>query len=71
MSGPRAFHQVPVAEVISETDEACSLVLAVPPELASAFSYQPGQFLTVRVPAGGSRSSTVPGRTLSAIQLEA
>ena len=56
MSGPRAFHQVPVAEVISETDDACSLVLAVPPELASAFAYRPGQFLTVRVPdgAGGS-----------------
>ena len=56
MSGPRAYHQVPVAEVISETDDACSLVLAVPPELADAFAYRPGQFLTVRVPdgAGGS-----------------
>jgi 3-ketosteroid 9alpha-monooxygenase subunit B len=56
MTPPRAYHRVPVAEVISETDEACSLVLAVPPELASAFSYRPGQFLTVRVPAadGGS-----------------
>ena len=52
MTGPRAYHRVPVAEVISETDEACSLVLAVPPELASAFSYRPGQFLTVRVPDG-------------------
>ena len=56
MSGPRAYHQVPVAEVISETDDACSLVLAVPPQLADAFAYRPGQFLTVRVPdgAGGS-----------------
>ena len=51
MTGPRAYHQVRVAEVISETAEACSLVLAVPPELAGAFAYQPGQFLTVRVPA--------------------
>ncbi len=51
MTGPRAYHQVPVAEVISETDEACSLVLAVPPELAGVFSYQPGQFLTVRIPS--------------------
>ena len=56
MSGPRAYHQVPVAEVVSETDDACSLVLAVGPELADAFAYRPGQFLTVRVPdgAGGS-----------------
>src|SRR5579863_8041035 len=52
MTGPRDFHRVPVAEVIIETHEACSLVLAVPPELASAFSYRPGQFLTVRVPDG-------------------
>jgi 3-ketosteroid 9alpha-monooxygenase subunit B len=46
----RAYHQVRVAEVISETDDACSLVLAVPPELAGAFAYRPGQFLTVRIP---------------------
>jgi len=50
MTAPRAYYQVQVAEVISETDDACSLVLAVPPELASAFTYRPGQFLTVRVP---------------------
>ena len=50
MTAPRAYYQVQVAEVISETDDACSLVLAVPPELAGAFAYRPGQFLTVRVP---------------------
>ena len=50
MTGPRAYHQVPVAEVISETDDAFSLVLAVPPELAGTFAYRPGQFLTVRIP---------------------
>jgi 3-ketosteroid 9alpha-monooxygenase subunit B len=52
----RPSYQVPVAEVISETADACSLVLAVPPELAPTFAYRPGQFLTVRVPhaAGGS-----------------
>ena len=56
MTGPRAYHQVPVAEVVLEPGEACSLVLAVPPDLAGAFAYRPGQFLTVRVPdgAGGS-----------------
>ncbi len=50
MTVPRAYYQVQVAEVISETDDACSLVLAIPPELAGAFAYRPGQFLTVRVP---------------------
>ena len=51
MTGPRAYHQVPVAEVISETADTCSLVLDVPPELGEVFSYRPGQFLTVRVPS--------------------
>jgi len=40
-----------VAEVIPETDEACSVVFDVPPELSAAFAYQPGQFLTVRIPS--------------------
>ena len=47
----REFYQVPVAEVIRETDDACSLVLDVPPPLFATFSYQPGQFVTVRVPS--------------------
>jgi 3-ketosteroid 9alpha-monooxygenase subunit B len=50
VSAPRASYQLRVAEVISETADACSLVLDVPPELAEAFAYRPGQFLTVRVP---------------------
>ena len=56
MTGAREYHQVAVAEVVQEAGDACSLVLAVPPDLAGAFAYQPGQFLTVRVPdgAGGS-----------------
>jgi 3-ketosteroid 9alpha-monooxygenase subunit B len=52
VTGGRAFYRVPVAEVIRETGDAYSLVLAVPPELASTFAYRPGQFLTVRVPHG-------------------
>ena len=56
MTRPRAYHQVPVAEVVRETGEACSLVLAVPPDLAGAFAYRPGQFLTVRVPGGAGGS---------------
>ena len=56
MTGPRPCYQVRVAKVISETADACSLVLAVPPELAGVFSYRPGQFLTVRVPRAGGGS---------------
>ena len=47
----REYYQVPVAEVIRETDEACSLVLDVPASLAPVFGYRPGQFVTVRVPS--------------------
>ena len=47
----RDYYQVPVAEVIRETDDACSLVLDVPPPLAATFGYRPGQFITVRVPS--------------------
>jgi 3-ketosteroid 9alpha-monooxygenase subunit B len=45
------FHQLRVAAVIAETDEACSLVFDVPPELTAVFAYQPGQFLTLRIPS--------------------
>jgi 3-ketosteroid 9alpha-monooxygenase subunit B len=47
----RDFYQVPVESVIRETADACSLVLAVPAELAATFEYRPGQFITVRVPS--------------------
>jgi 3-ketosteroid 9alpha-monooxygenase subunit B len=43
------YQPVPIAAVVHETADACSLVLSVPPE---AFRYRPGQFLTVRVPSG-------------------
>jgi 3-ketosteroid 9alpha-monooxygenase subunit B len=51
VSGPREFHRLRVAEVITEAGSACSLVLDVPPELAGVFAYRPGQFLTIRVPS--------------------
>lgn len=56
MSSGRTYYQVPVAEVVSETDQACSVVFALPGELAQEFAYRPGQFLTIRVPTpdGGS-----------------
>jgi 3-ketosteroid 9alpha-monooxygenase subunit B len=47
----REFYQVRVASVVREAGEACSLVLDVPPELGGLFAYQPGQFITVRVPS--------------------
>jgi 3-ketosteroid 9alpha-monooxygenase subunit B len=47
----REYYQVPVASVVQETGDACSLVLDVPPSLAAAFEHRPGQFVTVRVPS--------------------
>ena len=52
MSPQRVFHQLRVAEVVGEAGDACSLVFEVPPELDAEFAYQPGQFLTLRVPHG-------------------
>ena len=52
----RDFYQVTVAEVIRETGDASSFVLDVPPSLAAAFAYRPGQFVTVRVPSGRTGS---------------
>ncbi|KML47108.1 3-ketosteroid-9-alpha-hydroxylase [Burkholderia cepacia] len=44
------FHRLTVAEVISESDDACSFVFDVPAALRDAFAYRPGQFLTLNVP---------------------
>jgi 3-ketosteroid 9alpha-monooxygenase subunit B len=44
MSRHNTFRPVTVVEVIEETADACSLVIA------ETFDYRPGQFLTVRVP---------------------
>ncbi|EUA52097.1 3-ketosteroid-9-alpha-hydroxylase reductase subunit domain protein [Mycobacterium xenopi 3993] len=46
--------ELQVAEVIAETDEASSLVFAVPDGAnipADRLRYAPGQFLTLRVPS--------------------
>ena len=40
-----------VADVVEETDDARSIVFEVPEELRAAFTYAPGQFLTVAVPS--------------------
>lgn len=42
---------LPVRELVTETDDAYTVVLDVPEELRERFSYKPGQFLTVAVPS--------------------
>ena len=49
---PRAA-RLRVAEVVRETDDARSLVFDVPDDLSAEFTYRPGQFLTISVPAEG------------------
>lgn len=43
-------HDLRVLDVISETGEACSIVLEAPADLEEELRYLPGQFLTVRIP---------------------
>ncbi|MFI1464707.1 MULTISPECIES: ferredoxin--NADP reductase [Nocardia] len=40
-----------VAQVIAETTDASSLVFEVPEQAREKFNYQPGQFLTLRIPS--------------------
>jgi 3-ketosteroid 9alpha-monooxygenase subunit B len=47
----REYYQVAVAGVIQETADACAVELSVPAGLSGLFAYQPGQFITVRVPS--------------------
>ncbi|KWF89919.1 3-ketosteroid-9-alpha-hydroxylase [Burkholderia diffusa] len=44
------FHRLTVADVVAESDDACSFVFDVPAALRDAFAYRPGQFLTLNVP---------------------
>ncbi len=53
---PATAHALTLADVIVETEDARSFVFDVPPELADAFAYQPGQFLTVELPWEGGFS---------------
>lgn len=46
-------HALRVKAVIEETHDARSLVLDVPADLATTFAYQPGQFVTLRLPVAG------------------
>jgi len=46
-----ATHELTVVEVITETRDAVSLVLAAAHDAREHFAYQAGQFLTLRIPA--------------------
>ncbi|MBS0506794.1 MAG: ferredoxin--NADP reductase [Proteobacteria bacterium] len=50
---PSRYHPLKVQAVVDETADTKSLVFDVPPELAQAFRYKSGQFLTLRLPVGG------------------
>lgn len=47
------YQALRVSAVIEETHDAKSFVFEVPPSLAEAFRYRPGQFLTLRLPLAG------------------
>jgi 3-ketosteroid 9alpha-monooxygenase subunit B len=47
MSEGAGSHRVTVREIVRETEDACSIVLEAP--AGADFSYQPGQFLTLRL----------------------
>jgi 3-ketosteroid 9alpha-monooxygenase subunit B len=47
------FHALRVARIVTETADAISLVLDVPPPLREAFAYEAGQFCTFRVHVDG------------------
>jgi ring-1,2-phenylacetyl-CoA epoxidase subunit PaaE len=43
-----AFHQLEIADVRRDTEDAVSLAFAVPPQLAAEYRFTPGQHLTLR-----------------------
>jgi len=49
----RGFHELAVTDVRHETPDAVSIAFAVPPELGRTFSFQPGQYLTLRAEVDG------------------
>lgn len=47
------YHELTVVDVVDETADTRSFVLAVPPDLEPAFAYQAGQFCTFRATLDG------------------
>jgi ring-1,2-phenylacetyl-CoA epoxidase subunit PaaE len=50
---PPRFHTLTIREVRRETPDAVSIAFDIPPELARAYSYEPGQYLTLRTTIDG------------------
>src|SRR5262245_52262406 len=48
------FHRLRISDIRRETPEAVSIAFAVPPELAEAYRFQPGQHLTLRATLDGA-----------------
>jgi len=53
MNAVARFHELPIARISPEAAGAVAITLAIPPEHRSAFTFEPGQFLTVRATIGG------------------
>jgi len=66
----KSFHLLRVVDVQSETDDAVVVAFDVPDKLSKAFTFSPGQYLTLRADIGGEdvRRSysicSVPGERL-------
>ena len=52
MGAPR-FHRLKVKDVRRETPDAVSVAFEVPPDLATAYAFVPGQYLTLRATIDG------------------
>lgn len=52
MSSPR-FHALPIREIRRETPDAVSIAFAVPDDLAEAYRFEQGQYLTLRTVIDG------------------
>ena len=48
------FHRLTVSDVRRETPEAVSIAFAVPPDLAGAYRFNPGQHITLRTKVDGN-----------------
>ena len=48
------FHSLKIADVRQETEDAVSVAFDVPPEARDAFSFAPGQYLTLRADVNGA-----------------
>lgn len=52
-AAPTRFHPLRIARVQRETEDAVTLALDVPADLAARFAYRPGQYLTLRATIEG------------------